>query len=68
MKQILQVANYLHSFGICHRDFKWENVLIIDEDFNVKVIDFGLSKNMSVFEMSTKCGTEYYAAPEIYKG
>lgn len=31
------------------------------------MIDFGLSKNTNTFEMSTKCGTEYYAAPEIYE-
>ena len=31
----------------------------------VKIIDLGLSKNYISFEMSSSCGTEHFAAPEL---
>ena len=35
---------YLHNKCIAHRDIKLENVML-DEKNQVKLIDFGLSKN-----------------------
>lgn len=40
--QIVNAVEYLHRLGIAHRDLKPENVLL-DFDYNVKLIDFGLS-------------------------
>jgi len=37
------VFEYMHHLGIAHRDIKSHNVLI-DNNFNVKVCDFGLAK------------------------
>ena len=42
LSQILDVLEYMHSHGICHRDVKPENMLL-DSEGNLKVIDFGLS-------------------------
>jgi len=46
MKKIISSVKHLHERGICHRDLKPENFLFSDnnEDAEIKLIDFGLSK------------------------
>ena len=41
-QQILSGIEYLHELGIVHRDLKPEN-LLLDQDGNIKLVDFGLS-------------------------
>lgn len=58
----------MHSFGIAHRDLKPENILAVNDDDNsdVKLVDFGLSKTFGPSETSTEAyGTLCYVAPEI---
>ncbi|NXX69841.1 MELK kinase, partial [Spizella passerina] len=40
-RQIVSAIAYVHSQGYAHRDLKPEN-LLIDEEHNLKLIDFGL--------------------------
>jgi serine/threonine protein kinase len=66
--QILSAIQYLHSSGLTHRDMKPQNILF-DENFNMKISDFGYATNIGGnyrhgFCM-TKLGTAEYAAPEI---
>jgi len=51
-----------------HRDIKPENVLIQFEDgkFRYKITDFGLSSVKDQGMTTTKVGTAYYVAPEIF--
>lgn len=42
-RQIIAGIEYCHSQGVCHRDLKCEN-LMLDENFIVKIIDFGFAK------------------------
>jgi len=63
--------NYLHKSHpiIIHRDLKSHN-LLVDENWKVKVCDFGLSKIMetqSEFSLMTACGTPSWSAPEILR-
>ncbi|XP_010316315.2 LEAF RUST 10 DISEASE-RESISTANCEUS RECEPTOR-LIKE PROTEIN KINASE-like 1.4 isoform X1 [Solanum lycopersicum] len=60
---------YLHSSIIIHRDVKTNNILL-DNDFHVKVADFGLSRLFpnNVTHVSTAPqGTPGYVDPEYYQ-
>uniref|UniRef100_A0A672MGZ6 Maternal embryonic leucine zipper kinase n=1 Tax=Sinocyclocheilus grahami TaxID=75366 RepID=A0A672MGZ6_SINGR len=68
--QIISALAYVHSQGYAHRDLKPEN-LLIGEDHNLKLIDFGLCakpKGGLGFELLTCCGSPAYAAPELIQG
>lgn len=41
-KQVASAIKYLHELNIAHRDIKLENMLI-DDEMNAKIIDFGFS-------------------------
>ncbi|GLU22843.1 hypothetical protein SLE2022_388880 [Rubroshorea leprosula] len=67
-QQLIAAVDYCHSRGVYHRDLKPEN-LLLDEEGNLKVSDFGLS---SLGEsrrqdglLHTTCGTPAYVAPEV---
>ncbi|KAK4985842.1 hypothetical protein LTR50_005696 [Elasticomyces elasticus] len=65
--QGFQAIDYLHSQGYAHRDIKPANILVVSRGpFGIKLADFGLAKDLSA--LATVCGTELYAAPEIWKG
>lgn len=62
------VLDYCHRNSIVHRDLKVENILI-SSDGTIKVIDFGLSNLFSpTSQLSTFCGSLYFAAPELLEG
>jgi len=67
VRQILRAISYMNSMGIAHRDLKPEN-LLLDSEHNIKISDFGLSKDFSSEAMTTSCGTPTYVAPEVLMG
>lgn len=76
LKLILPVARGLqhaHQHGIVHRDIKPANIMI-QSDGKVKILDLGLSKNVSEAEQSFNTqtgvilGTPHYISPEQAKG
>ena len=67
-QQLISAVDFCHSRGVYHWDLKPEN-LLLDENGNLKVSDFGLSalaesKHQDGFLHST-CGTPAYVAPEV---
>lgn len=66
MKSVIQAVAYLHEKKIAHCDIKGENFLL-DENFNVKLCDFGFAKNFNKKFNEKKQGTKIYAAPELFK-
>ncbi|EED22705.1 hypothetical protein TSTA_061930 [Talaromyces stipitatus ATCC 10500] len=65
--QSLSALTYLHRKGIVHRDIKPENILVQSRNpLHIKLADFGLSKAAGT--PRTVCGTETYAAPEVFEG
>lgn len=69
MKQAFSALKYLHFNKISHRDIKPENFLLKHKDdiTNIKLIDFGLSKDYSESNvMQTPSGSPYYIAPEVF--
>lgn len=66
--QILRALEYLHKNHFVHRDLKLENFAFVDPNFeNLKLIDFGLSSKTD-FDLTERCGTVGYTAPEILRG
>ncbi|KAK4760668.1 hypothetical protein SAY87_005561 [Trapa incisa] len=67
-QQLISAVDFCHSRGVYHRDLKPEN-LLLDEDGNLKVTDFGLSAFSEHLRqdglLHTTCGTPAYVAPEV---
>ena len=65
---MISAIDFCHSRGVYHRDLKPEN-LLLDEDGNLKVTDFGLSAFSEHLKqdglLHTTCGTPAYVAPEV---
>ncbi|CAI2366758.1 unnamed protein product [Moneuplotes crassus] len=67
MRTLLKTVNYLHSMNIAHLDIKPENIML-GEDKNLKLIDFGISKQMENEKFSGIVGSSFYIAPEVIAG
>ncbi|XP_058114097.1 CBL-interacting serine/threonine-protein kinase 6 [Magnolia sinica] len=67
-QQLISAVDFCHSRGVYHRDLKPEN-LLLDDDGNLKVTDFGLSALSEHLKqdglLHTTCGTPAYVAPEV---
>ena len=67
--QLNEAFKIMLSNNIIHRDLKPQNILIkyvSQNNFIVKISDFGLSREFFNKSFSTHAGTPLYMAPEIY--
>lgn len=62
--QLIDAIDYCHKNGISHRDLKPEN-LLLDDEFNLKISDFGFSTNFDR-TLTSHVGTKLYMAPEMH--
>ncbi|KAH7657766.1 Non-specific serine/threonine protein kinase protein [Dioscorea alata] len=67
-QQLISAVAFCHARGVFHRDIKPEN-LLLDENGDLKVSDFGLSAVADQTHQDglfhTFCGTPAYVAPEV---
>ncbi|HEY5906410.1 MAG TPA: protein kinase, partial [Vicinamibacteria bacterium] len=76
-KQMCKGLEAAHEKGVVHRDIKPQNMLIITETADLKIMDFGIAKNQSLKEVApdsgltsagTVMGTPDYMPPEQAQG
>ena len=64
-------VQFIHSQRILHLDLKPFNIMFAnpDDDYNLRIIDFGLSETLENTEdgqvKMTMCGTLEYMSPEV---
>ncbi|GAA6029104.1 hypothetical protein JCM8097_001598 [Rhodosporidiobolus ruineniae] len=69
--QLVSALTHLERSGISHRDVKFENLLLVEDEpgeLGVKLSDMG----MATFQeegslLRTSCGSPHYAAPEVIR-
>lgn len=71
---VISTLSYLQSVGICHRDLKPANMFLHPQTGEIKLIDFGESKDYfkeaddgGVGTMATIRGTPQYLSPILWK-
>ena len=71
LKRIANALGVIHGEGILHRDLKPPNIMV-REDGQIVLIDFGLAKNLHSGTRSTAAGvlrgSPYYMSPEQAQG
>ena len=69
--QLTQAIDFIHSAGVYHGDIKSENILVLQNDkqnFQLKIMDFGLSGSHADSDVQEMSGTVAYMAPERFRG
>uniref|UniRef100_A0A3P9K0J9 Protein kinase domain-containing protein n=1 Tax=Oryzias latipes TaxID=8090 RepID=A0A3P9K0J9_ORYLA len=70
-QQILVALNALKSMGLAHTDIKPDNLMLVNHathPFKVKLIDFGLARNISDLKRTSQIQALGYRAPEAVFG
>ncbi|KAL4447133.1 hypothetical protein ABPG74_013985 [Tetrahymena malaccensis] len=66
--QLIDAIEHMQKYKISHRDLKLENI-VIDANYNLKIIDFGLSiQETQDCRPKSNVGTTPYAPPERFLG
>ncbi|KAI4291437.1 hypothetical protein PAPHI01_0711 [Pancytospora philotis] len=67
--QLCTAVSFCHSKNIFHRDLKPQNILV-DEDYNIKLADFGLGRAATVplRSYTQEVTTLWYRPPELLLG
>ncbi|KJE96246.1 CAMK/CAMKL protein kinase, variant [Capsaspora owczarzaki ATCC 30864] len=66
-RQMVSAIDHCHLSRVVHRDLKLENILL-SEDKNILISDFGLGRVYQDDLCNTFCGTPLFASPELVSG
>ncbi|GAA6004053.1 hypothetical protein JCM10207_006534 [Rhodosporidiobolus poonsookiae] len=70
--QLIAALRHLARSSISHRDLKFENLLLIEDDrgeLALKLSDMGMASFQPEGQLlKTSCGSPHYAAPEVIRG
>ena len=67
LSHVIKGLEYLHTLNVVHRDIKSANILI-NAAGEVKIADFGISKQLSSIEALSVLGTPHFMSPEAVDG
>lgn len=74
-RQTLIAVDFLHNNGFIHRDIKGGNLLLDKPQLNIKLADFGISKQMDKLKTATGglvtknvVASFYWTSPELLSG
>ncbi|KAK9537773.1 hypothetical protein VZT92_005357 [Zoarces viviparus] len=71
VQQLANALDHLKTARIIHADLKLENIMLVNhaqEPYRVKVIDFGLARDVSAAKLGSYLQSRPYRSPEIILG
>ena len=72
IRNVATALSYAEQFGIIHRDIKPSNIMLTSRTETVKLVDFGLAKDIhdqtDITLTGYTIGTPNYLAPELGRG
>lgn len=73
IKSLIDNLHFLHLHNVIHLDYTFDNIILENENYSLKIIDFGCSKIINSSDMSPLClFNEYFSkylfyAPEFLR-